>query len=119
MGKIVVTSVLALVFGFLGAATATTVFPAAFQGEQGETGLAGAPGKDGADGEDGAVGPTGPPGKPGKPGKAGRAAKAAEAKPLNIGTTGCIGRSVRVITEVSITPDQKLKLTRENVCVVP
>ncbi len=119
MGKIVVTSVLALVFGFLGAATATTVFPAAFQGEQGQTGLAGAPGKDGADGEDGAVGPTGPAGPAGKAGKAGRAAQAAAEKPLNIGSSGCIGKSVRVITDISISPDQKLRLTRENVCVVP
>ena len=37
---------------------------------------------------------------------------------LNLGIQGCTGRSVQVVTDVTITADQKIKLTKRNVCVV-
>lgn len=114
MGKIVLTCVLALVFGFGGAAGAVTVMQDSLRGPQGESGLAGPPGpegpagQDGADGVDGARGPSG------------RAGKAAKVTPttLDLGIQGCTGRSVQVVTDVTITADQKLKLIKRNVCVV-
>jgi hypothetical protein len=114
MAKIVLTCVLALVFGFGGAAGAVTVFQDSLRGPQGESGLTGPPGpegpagQDGADGQDGARGPSG------------KAGKAAEVDPttLDLGVQGCTGQSVQVITDVTITAAQKLKLTKKNVCVV-
>ena len=45
--------------------------------------------------------------------------KAAEAKkvPKNIGTTNCVGRSVQVVTDVTITKDQQLQLEKQPVCL--
>ena len=114
MGKIVLTCVLALVFGFGGAAGAVTVFQDSLRGPQGQSGLTGPPGpeglagQDGADGQDGARGPSG---------KAGKAPKT-EPTTLNLGIQGCTGRSVQVVTDVTITAAQKIKLTKKNVCVV-
>lgn len=114
MGKIVLTCVLALVFGFGGAAGAVTVFQDSLRGPQGQSGLTGPPGpegpagQDGADGHDGARGPSG---------KAGKAPKT-EPTTLNLGIQGCTGRSVQVVTDVTITAAQKIKLTKKNVCVV-
>lgn len=114
MGKIVLTCVLALVFGFGGAAGAVTVFQDSLRGPQGQSGLTGPPGpegpagQDGADGHDGARGPSG---------KAGKAPKT-EPTTLNLGIQGCTGRSVQVVTDVTITAAQKVKLTKKNVCVV-
>jgi len=117
MGKIVLTCVLALVFGFGGAVGAVTVMQDSLRGPQGESGLAGPPGPEGPAGQDGADGVDGARGPSGKAGKAG---KAAEVTPtiLNLGIQGCTGRSVQVVTDVTITADQKLKLTKRNVCVV-
>lgn len=114
MGKIVLTCVLALVFGFGGAAGAVTVFQDSLRGPQGQSGLTGPPGpqgpagQDGADGVDGARGPAG---------KAGKAAKT-EPTVLDLGIQGCTGRSVQVVTDVTVTAAQKIKLTKKNVCVV-
>ena len=114
MGKIVLTCVLALVFGFGGAAGAVAVFQDSLRGPQGQSGLTGPPGpegpagQDGADGQDGARGPSG---------KAGKAPKT-EPTTLNLGIQGCTGRSVQVVTDVTITAAQKIKLTKKNVCVV-
>jgi len=114
MGKIVLTCVLALVFGFGGAAGAVTVFQDSLRGPQGESGLTGPPGpegpagRDGADGVDGARGPAG---------KTGKAAKT-EPTVLNLGIQGCTGRSVQVVTDVTVTAAQKIKLTKKDVCVV-
>ena len=114
MAKIVLTCVLALVFGFGGAAGAVTVFQDSLRGPQGESGLTGPPGpqgpagQDGADGVDGARGPAG---------KAGKAAKT-EPTVLNLGIQGCTGRSVQVVTDVTVTAAQKIKLTKKDVCVV-
>jgi hypothetical protein len=63
---------------------------------------------DGVDGVDGARGPSG---------KAGKAAKVTPTV-LNLGLEGCTGRSVQVVTDVTITTDQKLRLIKRNVCVV-
>ena len=101
MVKYVVTCVLALVFGFGGAFAAVAVMQDSLTGPQGETGL------------------TGPPGaQNGKAGKAGKAAKAADPVPVDLGVQGCNGKSVQVITDVTITAGQKLRLTKKNVCVV-
>ena len=114
MGKIVLTCVLALVFGFGGAVGAVTVMQDSLRGPQGESGLAGPPGPEGPAGQDGPRAPSTPSGK------AGKAGKAAKVTPtiLNLGIQGCTGRSVQVVTDVTITADQKLKLTKRNVCVV-
>ena len=92
-------------------------FQGSLQGKQGETGLTGAPGPAGPAGQDGADGVDGKDGKAGKAGKAGKTAKV-QAKPVDLGSTGCSGQSVQVITDVTITAAQKLKLTKKNVCVV-
>jgi Collagen triple helix repeat (20 copies) len=119
-GRLVLTCVLAVVFGFGGAVAAVTVMHDSLRGAQGMTGLTGAPGPAGADGHDGVDGATGPRGPAGTAGKAGKAAKAAKVLPsqIDLGVAGCIGRSVDVITDVTITPQQKLKLTKKQVCVV-
>jgi hypothetical protein len=118
MGKILLTCLLALVFGFGGAAAAGVAFHDQLQGPQGPTGLAGAPGPKGEQG---------PQGQQGSAGKAGRAAKAVQPpkvtstpKPqiTNLGTQNCTGRSVQVITDATITQDQRLQLTRKSVCLV-
>jgi hypothetical protein len=118
MGKYLVTCVLALVFGFGGAFAAVAVMQDSLTGPQGETGLTGPPGATGPQGARGADGADGADGKPGKAGKAGKAAKAADPVPVDLGVQGCTGQSVQVITDVAITADQKLRLTRKNVCVV-
>jgi hypothetical protein len=115
MVKYVVTCVLALVFGFGGAFAAVAVMQDSLTGPQGETGLTGPPGAQGAQGARGADGADG---VNGKAGKAGKAAKAADPVPVDLGVQGCNGKSVQVITDVTITAGQKLRLTKKNVCVV-
>ena len=114
MGKIVLTCVLALVFGFGGAAGAVTVFQDSLRGPQGQSGLTGPPGSEGPAGQDGADGVDG------ARGPAGKAGKAAKTEPtvLDLGIQGCTGRSVQVVTDVTVTAAQKIKLTKKNVCVV-
>jgi hypothetical protein len=115
MGKIVLTCVLAVVFGFGGAAGAVSAMNGSLRGPQGQTGLTGASGPRGPAGSAGIDGQNGATGAPGKPGKA---AKVSTPKALNLGSQGCTGRSVQVITDVTITKAQKLKLTKKDVCVV-
>ena len=117
MGKIVLTCVLALVFGFGGAVGAVTVMQDSLRGPQGDSGLAGPPGPEGPAGQDGADGVDGVDGARGPSGKAGKAAKVTPTI-LNLGIEGCTGRSVQVVTDVTITTDQKLRLIKRNVCVV-
>jgi hypothetical protein len=120
MTKILLTCVLALTFGFGGAAAAGVVFHDSMKGAQGPTGLPGAPGspgKDGADGTDGSPGPAGPAGRTGKPGKAGKDATAVPAV-TDLGSSGCAGKSVQVITAATIDKDQKLQLTKKSLCIV-
>ena len=120
MGKILLTCVLALVFGFAGAAGAVVVFQGQMKGPQGPTGLTGAPGptgeagQDGIDGKDGKPGARGKPGKPGKPGKAAANVNV----PSDLGVTGCSGKSVQVVSGGTITKAQKLKLTTKTICIV-
>ena len=115
MGKIVLTCVLALVFGFGGAAGAVTVLQDSLRGPQGASGLAGPPGPEGPAGQDGADGVDGARGAAGKVGKAAKVAPTT----LNLGIQGCTGQSVQVVTDVTITANQKLRLIKKNVCVVP
>jgi hypothetical protein len=117
MGKIVLTCVLALVFGFGGAVGAVTVMQDSLRGPQGDSGLAGPPGPEGPAGRDGADGADGVDGARGPSGKAGKTAKVTPTI-LNLGIEGCTGRSVQVVTDVTITTDQKLRLIKRNVCVV-
>ena len=120
MSKIVLSSVLALVFGFGGAAGAVSTFHTSLRGEQGATGLAGAPGPEGPAGADGIDGKDGARGKTGKQGKAGKPAKATKkvAVPTDLGTGGCAGRSIQVVTQVTVTKNQQIRLTKQNVCIV-
>jgi hypothetical protein len=117
MGKIVLTCVLALVFGFAGAAGAVVVFQGQMKGPQGPTGLTGAPGPAGDAGQDGIDGKDGKPGPRGKPGKAGKAAANVNV-PSDLGVTGCSGKSVQVVSGGTITKAQKLKLTTKTICIV-
>jgi Collagen triple helix repeat (20 copies) len=117
MGKIVLTCVLALVFGFAGAAGAVTVFQGQMKGPQGPTGLTGAPGPAGEAGHDGLDGQDGKPGPRGKPGKPAKAAAKINL-PSDLGVTGCSGKSVQVVSGGTITKNQKLKLTTKTVCIV-
>jgi Collagen triple helix repeat (20 copies) len=120
MGRILLTCVLALVFGFGGAAGAVTAFHDQLQGEQGPTGLTGSPGtagRAGTDGVDGTTGPRGPAGKPGKPGKPGKAAAKAPTPATDLGSAGCAGRSVQVITRASMSK-KKLHVITRNLCIV-
>lgn len=120
MGKIVVMCVLALVFGFGGAAGAVTAFHGQLQGQQGATGLTGAPGPQGEAGRDGVDGHDGRRGPAGRPGRAGKAGKAATnvSMPTDLGLGNCAGRSMSVVTDVRITKGQKLQLVRKTVCIV-
>lgn len=121
MGKIVLTCVLALVFGFIGAVGAVSLFSDQFQGPQGPTGLTGAPGpagEPGADGADGVNGLDGARGARGKKGEAGKDAEAPTAQASDLGSADCAGRSVSVITSARITKNKRLDLVRKDVCIV-
>ena len=116
MGKLptlLLTCVVSLVCGSLGALATFTVFQDQLVGPQGPSGLAGAPGKlgppgtDGADGADGARGPRGRPGT---------AAAPAAPQPMDLGSVGCRGRSVTVVTNVTVQ-GQKMQLEKHPVCV--
>src|SRR3954454_17910376 len=126
MGKIVLVCVLALLFGFGGSLLGITAFHDSLAGAQGATGLAGAPGPkgdqglagtDGTHGRDGARGPRGLPGDTGNPGKPGKAATAPAPASTDLGTKGCSGRSVSVVTGATVTNNQ-LRLVKSNLCVV-
>jgi hypothetical protein len=120
MGKIVIMCVLALVFGFGGAAGAVTAFHSELQGPQGPTGLTGAPGPQGEAGRDGTDGKDGKDGKRGAAGRAGKAGKAADSvsMPTDLGLGNCAGKSLQVITDVTIDKNQKLQLVKKTVCIV-
>jgi hypothetical protein len=118
MGKILLTCVLALVFGFGGAAAAGVAFHDQLQGPQGPTGLAGAPGPKGDQGPEGPQGPAGQAGRAGKAVKVVQPAKATSTpQTMNLGTQNCAGTSVQVVTDATITKDQRLQLTRKSVCL--
>lgn len=119
MGKILLTCALALVFGFGGAVGGIAVFHDSLRGDQGPTGLTGATGPTGLTGQDGADGVDGARGARGVRGKAGKDGKDAETEvAVDLGSRACAGTSVSVITDASVTGKQKLKLTRERVCIV-
>jgi Collagen triple helix repeat (20 copies) len=117
MGKwptIVLTCVVALACGFLGAVGAVSVLHSQLQGPQGVSGLQGPPGPkgnpglDGADGTDGARGPRGRPGK---------AAKPPEPTQVGLGSGDCSGSAVDVVTDVTMDKN-KVHQTKQKVCVV-
>jgi Collagen triple helix repeat (20 copies) len=121
MGKILLTCVLALVFGFGGAAAAGVAFHDQLQGPQGPTGLTGATGPKGYQGPQGPEGPQGPGGQAGKAGKVVQPAEATRTPSpqiTDLGTQNCTGRAVPVITDATITKDQRLQLTKKSVCLV-
>jgi hypothetical protein len=117
MGKIVLSCVLALVFGFGGAAAAVVAFHDQLQGTQGPTGLTGTPGAVGPAGADGGNGTDGVRGARGVPGRAGKAAKTSTPV-TDLGTDGCAGSSVAVITRANLTPAKRLIVVTKRVCIV-
>jgi hypothetical protein len=111
MPSLLVTCVLSLVCGFLGALGAVTAFQSQLEGPQGQTGLAGPAGEQGPAGLDGADGVDG------ERGPRGRSGKAAEKRSQNIDTSNCLGRSVQVVTDVTINKDNEIALQKKPVCV--
>jgi hypothetical protein len=121
MAKILVTCVLALVFGFGGGVGAVTAFNDSLQGPQGPTGLTGAPGPagaDGADGVDGTPGQDGARGVRGPRGVPGKAADQPAATATDLGSGDCAGSSVTVITSATLVKGKRLRLTKKDVCIV-
>ncbi len=120
MGKILLTCVLALAFGFGGATGALTAFHDQFQGAQGTTGLTGATGAAGPAGSDGADGQPGARGARGRSGTAGKAAQAPMpvVAVTDLGSTNCAGQSVDVVTKVSVSKGQKILVGTQKVCIV-
>jgi hypothetical protein len=110
MATLVLVCVLSIVCGFLGALASVSLFHDQLQGPQGATGLTGPPGAQGPAGVDGADGVDGARGAAGKSGRAARA------QPVDLGSNGCSGRSVDVVTDVTITAG-KMHLTKKPVCV--
>ena len=114
MGRVttlVITGVIAAVFGFLGAVGAMVAFQDECRGAQGATGLPGPPGEPGPAGVDGA---DGTPGERGPRGPAGQAQDVPAT--LGIGTAGCVGTAYEVVTDVVIT-GQRMRVNKESVCV--
>lgn len=112
--NLLLTALMALVFGFLGALGGIAVLHDELVGPQGQTGLQGLPGETGPPGSDGV---DGLPGEPGERGQRGKSGAAAEDQPVDLGTDGCAGSSVRVVTDVTTQGDQ-VEVERETVCVV-
>lgn len=114
MGKstnLVLTAVIAVACGFLGSVGGVLAFQSQLQGPQGPTGLRGAPGEQGPPGVDGAEGP------PGEPGPRGPRGAPARNVPVDLGTSGCVGDAVEVVTDVRINADDELVLEKQPVCV--
>jgi hypothetical protein len=113
---LLLTAVVAVVCGFLGAAGGIAVLHDELVGPQGPTGLQGLPGEQGPPGADGADGVDGVDGADGERGPRGRSGRAAEQQPVDLGTEGCAGSAVRVVTDVSGDGEQ-IQVERETVCV--
>jgi hypothetical protein len=127
MGKWIVICVVALVFGFGGAAGAVAVMHDQLQGDQGADGLTGAPGqagRDGTDGISGLRGGRGPAGRPGRAGKDGKHGKRGEAAPkappaaTDLGTRDCAVSSVEVVTKARLDAAKKLVVVKKQICLV-
>jgi hypothetical protein len=116
MPSLLVTCVVALVCGFLGALGAVTVFQGQLHGPQGATGLQGPPGAEGLPGADGQDGVDGTDGKDGRRGPRGRPGAAPSDLPVNLGTADCAGRSVAVVTDVTVR-QQRMQLEKDQVCL--
>ena len=113
---LLLTAVVAVVCGFLGAAGGIAVLHDELVGPQGPTGLQGLPGEQGPPGADGADGVDGVDGADGERGHRGRSGRAAEQQPVDLATEGCAGSAVRVVTDVSGDGEQ-IQVRRETVCV--
>ena len=107
---LLVTSVLALVFGFVGALGAVSFFADDIKGEQGPTGIPGAQGEPGARGTDGGQGASGPRGPRGK------AARVPKLPSYDLGTVNCAGTGYEVVTDVTMVK-QKARVSKELVCL--
>jgi hypothetical protein len=120
MGKLpmmLVTVVTAVLFGFLGALGTVTVMAEEIKGEQGPSGLQGPPGEEGAPGQDGAPGKDGDRGPRGQRGPSGKDARLPDLPSSDLGTSGCAGSAVSVVTDVRVV-DQRIQLDRRSVCIV-
>jgi len=106
-----VTSVLALVFGFVGALGAVSFFADEIKGEQGSTGIQGAPGQPGVRGTDGGRGSQGERGRRGKKGKA-----APKLPSYDLGTINCAGTGYEVVTDATVVK-RELRLSKEVICI--
>ena len=116
MGKIpmlLATSVLAAVFGFLGAIGGVVAFADDLKGSQGPSGLQGTPGEPGPPGVDGVDGADGERGLRGVAGKAGKAPKLPD---FSLGTDNCVGETYEVVTDVTMAK-QKVRVSKELVCL--
>jgi collagen triple helix repeat protein len=111
--NLLLTALIAVVCGFLGALGGIAVLNDELVGPQGPTGLQGLPGEEGPPGADGSDGVDGVDGERGPRGRSGQAA---EEQPVDLGTEGCAGTSVRVVTDVS-SDGEKIQVERETVCV--
>lgn len=107
---LLVTSVLALVFGFVGALGAVSFFADDIKGEQGPTGIPGAQGEPGARGTDGGQGERGPRGPRGK------AARVPKLPSYDLGTINCAGVGYEVVTDIAVVK-QRVRTSKELLCI--
>lgn len=110
---LLVTSVLALAFGFVGALGAVSFFADDLKGTQGATGIQGAPGEPGVRGTDGGQGS---PGERGRPGKRGKAARVPKLPSYDLGTLNCAGTGYEVVTDVTVVKRQ-VRTSKAVVCI--
>ncbi len=107
---LLLTALVALVFGFVGAFVAVQVFSEDLRGPQGATGLPGSPGEPGPRGTDGAPGPPGPRGP------AGTTAEIPELPSYDLSTADCAGAAVEVVTGVEVVRG-RVQVTKDRVCL--
>ena len=106
-----ITALVALVFGFIGSLVAVTVQHSSLVGPQGPSGLAGPPGAKGPQGD------AGTQGLPGTNGANGRNGKSVKRASTNLGTANCVGRTQRVVTDVTVDIKKTMHVTKKDVCV--
>lgn len=107
---LLVTSVLSLVCGFVGALGAVSFFADEIKGSQGATGIQGAPGEPGVRGTDGGQG------SPGERGPRGRAARVTKPPSYDLGTSNCAGTGYEVVTDVTVVR-REVRPNKEVICI--
>lgn len=107
---LLVTSVLALVFGFVGALGAVTFFADDLKGAQGATGIPGAEGEPGTRGTDGSRG------EHGLRGKSGKAARVPKLPSYDLGTIDCAGVGYEVVTDITVV-NKRVRTSKELLCI--